>query len=394
MIAYFDCFSGISGDMTLGALVDLGVPVKWLKETISGLPLQGFDMVEQTVSRNGISAKLVDVVVDEGQPIRDYHQIKTLIEKSPLSDRVKQTALNIFQKIAEAESLIHNAPIDKVHFHEVGGVDAIVDVCGAALGMEYLKIEQVVASKLPLGSGLTRSMHGVIPIPAPATLEILKHVPTYGSGIPFELVTPTGAGIIATLAGRFGKMPEMRIEKTGYGSGQRILESQPNLLRIILGSLEPAGSTRMDENCLEDDIVILETNIDDMNPEWFGFLMEQAQSAGALDVSWHPIQMKKNRPGTLVQMLCHAEQKTKMVEILLRETTSIGIRCYEAHRYMLKRETVILKTSYGDIQMKKITGLDGRTRLAPEYDVCRKIALEKNIPIKRVYDTLLKEAVD
>ena len=307
---------------------------------------------------------------------------------------MKQTALNIFQKIAEAESLIHNAPIDKVHFHEVGGVDAIVDVCGAALGMEYLKIEQVVASKLPLGSGLTRSMHGVIPIPAPATLEILKHVPTYGSGIPFELVTPTGAGIIATLAGRFGKMPEMTIEKTGYGSGQRILESQPNLLRIILGSLEPAGSTRMDENCLEDDIVILETNIDDMNPEWFGFLMEQAQSAGALDVSWHPIQMKKNRPGTLVQILCHAEQKTKMVEILLRETTSIGIRCYEAHRYMLKRETVILKTSYGDIQMKKITGLDGRTRLAPEYDVCRKIALEKNIPIKRVYHTLLKEAVD
>jgi hypothetical protein len=325
--------------------------------------------------------------------MRDYQEIKTLLENSPLQDRVKRTALDIFRKIAEAESRIHNVSVDKVHFHEVGGVDAIVDVCGAALGMEYLKIDKVFASRLPLGQGLTKSMHGVIPVPAPATLEILKNIPTYGSGIPFELVTPTGAGIIATLAVGFGKMPEMTLEKSGYGSGQRVLESRPNLLRIILGQPDKSLFI-MTEHCLEDDIVVMETNIDDMNLEWFGYLMEKVQNAGALDVCWHPVQMKKNRPGIMVQILCREEQKGGIAKILLKETTTIGIRFYEARRYMLKRENILLKTSYGETWMKKIIGLDGQTRLAPEYEACRKIALERNIPIQDVYNNLLKETAE
>jgi hypothetical protein len=236
-------------------------------------------------------------------------------------------------------------------------------------------------------------MHGIIPVPAPATLEILRNIPTYGSGIPFELVTPTGAGIIATLASGFGEMPEMIVDRSGYGSGQRVLESRPNLLRIILGKPEKSLSV-MTGHCQEEDIVVMEANIDDMNPEWFGYLMEQVQNTGALDVCWHPVQMKKNRPGIMVQILCRKEQKVRMAEILLRETTTIGVRCHEAHRYLLKRENVQVKTSYGEISMKKIIHLDGRTRLAPEYETCRKIALEKAIPIQDVYNTLLRETAE
>ena len=387
MIAYFDCFSGISGDMTLGALVDLGLPVKWLKETISSLPLSGFDITEEIVTRNGIKARLIDVVVDEGQPRRDYQQIKNLIEECPFSDKVKKISLDIFDKIAEAEAHIHNSSKDHVHFHEVGGVDAIVDVMGTVLGMEYLKIDKIVASKIPMGQGLTKSMHGVIPVPAPATVEILKNVPTYGTDIPFELVTPTGAAIIASLADSFGPMPGMITKKVGYGSGQRVLESQPNLLRVITGNLDKDLPDQK-KNCLKDTITIIETTIDDMNPEIFGYLMEQLQQAGALDVYWFPVYMKKNRPGTMVQVLSYDETKQALSEILLTETTSIGLRCYDANRYLLKREIVTLETSFGEIQAKQITGLDGKKRIVPEYEVCREIAMEKGIPIKAVYDVI------
>ena len=390
MIAYFDCFSGISGDMTLGALVDLGVPVEFLKSSISRLPLTGFDIVENTVSRNGIRAKQIEVVVDENQPRRDYHQIKTLIEASPFEDNVKNTGLAIFQKIAEAEARIHNSPVERVHFHEVGGVDAIVDVIGTALGMAWLKIDAVSASRLPLGYGLTRSMHGIIPIPAPATLEILKNIPTYGSDVPFELVTPTGAGIVATLSRSFGTMPEMTVERTGYGSGQRILESRPNLLRIVLGH-SPEDSVQAGANCLEDDVVVIETNIDDMNPEIFGYLMERLLQAGALDVCWFPVYMKKNRPGTMVQILCRKAEKKAIGEILFTETTSIGIRYHDAHRTILKREISQFESSYGMIRVKKVIEINGTTRLVPEYDECRKIAVQKNIPMRAVYERLLKE---
>jgi pyridinium-3,5-bisthiocarboxylic acid mononucleotide nickel chelatase len=388
MKAYFDCFSGISGDMTLGALIGLGVPVGWLRQRIAQLPLDGFDIIEKSVSRSGICANLIEVMVDEGQPRRDYLEIRTLIENCPFSNRVKHVSLDILERIAVAEAQIHGSPKDRVHFHEVGGVDAIVDIVGTALCIEYLKIDQVAASNIPNGCGFTKSMHGTIPIPAPATISILKGIPTYGTGIPYELVTPTGAAIIAALARSFGPMPEMITEKIGYGSGQRILESQPNLLRVVLGKEREHLQDRH-PNILEDDIVVIETNIDDMNPEWFGHVMERLQKAGALDICWLPVHMKKNRPGTMAQILCRKQQKTAVVRILLTETTSLGVRTYDAHRYMLERKAVRISTTYGEMSAKQVKDVDGILRVVPEYDECKKIADEQNVAIRDVYDTVL-----
>ncbi len=387
MLAYFDCFSGISGDMTLGALVDLGVPLKWLKEKISQMPLTGFDISETSVSRNGIHAKLINVIVENDPPPRNYVQIKSLIQDSPLSSNVKRTSLKVLERIAIAESQIHDCPKEKVHFHEVGGVDAIVDIVGTALGIDYLNIDMVTASKIPLGKGFVNSMHGVIPVPSPATLSILKGVPVYDSGVPHELVTPTGAAIITALAESFEAMPEMTIEKIGYGSGQRELESQPNVLRIVTGTISE-DQPGIGPHYLTDDIIVVETSIDDMNPELFGFLMDRLQEDGALDVCWIPIHMKKNRPGTLVQVLCHKGHRDAVVSRILSETTSLGVRFYTAKRYMLEREPALLATIFGDITVKRIKELDGSIRIVPEYDDCKKIALEKNIPIQKVYDTI------
>jgi len=235
MIAYFDCFSGISGDMTLGAFFDLGVPVEWLRDRIETLPLTGFEVLAETVSRNGIQAKSVEVRVNDRATSRHYEDIKFIIEKSPLSSEVKQRSLDIFERIADAEALIHGCPKEKVHFHEVGGIDALVDIVGTALCVDYLTIESIIASPIPVGRGFVDCQHGVLPVPAPATLAILKGIPVYGTKIPHELVTPTGAAIIATLAESFEEMPDMIIDKIGYGAGKRELKSQPNLLRIILG---------------------------------------------------------------------------------------------------------------------------------------------------------------
>ncbi len=387
MQAYFDCFSGISGDMTLGALVDLGVPAVWLKETIAEMPLPGFDIEEKTVFRNGIGAKKIDVLVYPDQPRRDYREIKTLIQESGLADSVKVRALKILERIADAESRIHGSEKDKVHFHEVGGVDAIVDIVGTALGLDYLHIDRVVSSRIPLGTGFVNSMHGIIPVPAPATLEILKGVPTYGSGIHCELVTPTGAAIITAIAESFGPMPEMTVEKIGYGSGTRILESRPNLLRVAMG---PDGQTSGIPGLLEDDILIVEANIDDMNPEIFGFLMDRLFAEGALDVSWIPIHMKKNRPATMVQVLCRGNDKDAVIKTVLSETTSLGVRIHTAHRHMLKRDVVRVHTEYGEVDAKRIYGIEGVVRIVPEYETCRKIALERNIPVRVVYDQIMR----
>ena len=387
MLAYFDCFSGISGDMTLGALVDLGVSSNWIRENISEMPLAGFDIEEKTVSRNGIHATKIDVIVDEGQPRRDYIQIKTLIQVSTLKESVKELSLKILERIAEAESKIHGCPKEKVHFHEVGGVDAIVDIVGTALGIDYLNIDTVVASKIPLGTGFTKSMHGVIPVPSPATLAILKGVPTYGAGIKSELVTPTGAAIITSLTEFFGPMPEMIVKQIGYGAGTRVLQSQPNLLRVVIGKMGEQKLSKI-SNLKEDDVLIIESAIDDMNPEIYGFLMEKLFGDGALDVCWIPLQMKKNRPGTLIQILCHSEKKEDLIKTLLTETTSIGVRFYPAHRYLLQRDMVKVKTSYGEIEAKRIVGLDGKIRIVPEYEVCKRVAMEQNIPIKVIYDQI------
>jgi uncharacterized protein (TIGR00299 family) protein len=389
MIAYFDCFSGISGDMTLGAFFDLGVPVEWLKDRLETLPLTGFEVLVKTVSRNGIQAKSVEVRVTDDTTSRHYEDIKSIIEKSPLSPEVKQRSLDIFERIADAEALIHGCPREKVHFHEVGGIDALVDIVGTALCVDYLKIGSVIASQIPVGRGFVTCQHGVLPVPAPATLGILKGVPVYGTKIPHELVTPTGAAIIATLAESFEEMPDMIIEKIGYGAGKRKLESQPNLLRIILGT-EITNSEKGIGKYQTDQIVILETCIDDMNPEIFGFLMERLFEKGALDVYWIPIFMKKNRPATMVQVLCPENCREALMACILSESSSLGVRYYHAKRRMLGRERIMVKTVYGEIAAKRITELDGSARIVPEYEICKKIALEKNLPLRVIYDTILK----
>ncbi len=393
MHAYFDCFSGISGDMTLGALIDLGVPIEWLQDELIRLPIKGFHMTVTPMVRSGISANLVSVDVHDSKKSRDFKEIKSLLETCPLSETVKSNSLNIFKKLARAEAGIHGCSPEEVHFHELGGIDAIVDIVGTALCLEKLGINKITASKLPMGSGFADCQHGKLPIPAPATIEILKDVPIYGTETTNELVTPTGAAIIASLAESFGPLPAMNVKKTGYGAGHRELQDRPNLLRIITGT--PVGP-KMDSTyrLQTDQILILETCIDDMNPELFGFLMERMFEDGALDVYWIPVHMKKNRPGTMVQVLCKEDHKDKLIRRLLAETTSLGIRYYYAHRQLLARDQLTITTSLGEIRVKRITDPEGSTRLIPEYEGCKEIALQKKIPLRVVYDTIAKEAAE
>lgn len=389
MIAYFDCFAGISGDMTLGAFIDLGVPLQWLKDSLGAIPLEGFDLTATSISRHGINAKHVQVDTKDHVQPRDYKKIRSLIADSRLARNVKEMSLAIFEKIAQAEAVIHNCPKDKVHFHEVGGTDALVDIVGCALCVDYLDISKVTASRIPLGGGFVSCRHGTLPVPAPATLGILKGVPVYGTKIPHELVTPTGAAIIVTLAESFGRIPDIIVEKVGYGAGKRDLESIPNLLRIITGTAaDPPADCCPGQQ--QDSVVIVETCIDDMNPEVFSFLMDRLFAQGALDVCWIPVFMKKNRPGTMVQVLCRDDRKEAVIACILSETTSSGVRFHDVRRCTLAREKIIVETVYGSLQVKRIVGPGRSVRMVPEYEVCKKIALEKNIPLRMVYDAIIK----
>ena len=390
MIAYFDCFAGISGDMTLGALIDLGVSPDWLADQLRGLPLADFDLEVSRVHRNGMHANLVDVKISDDKTSRNFSQIRSLIEDSPLADSVKSASLRTFRKLAQAEAHIHGCSMDHVHFHEVGGIDAIVDIVGAALGMEYLGIKKVIASPLPHGKGFVACSHGMLPVPAPATLEILKGVPVYGTDIPYELVTPTGAAIIASTAQTFGALPDMTVAAVGYGAGQRDIAERPNLLRIIAG-YEPSAASESSGALLEDQVAILETCIDDMNPELFGHLMERLFQDGALDVYWIPIYMKKNRPGTMLQVICKNQMQDTLIHRILTETTTLGVRYHPSRRRLLGRETVEVKTSYGVVAAKRIKDPQGHARIIPEYEVCRQIALEQNVPLRVVYETVTRE---
>lgn len=387
MLAYFDCFCGISGDMTLGAFIDIGVPLSWLKDSLKKLPLKDFDISVESIFRSGIKAKSVNVLTKDNLKSRHYAEIKALVQNSHLSRKVKQRSLEIFERLATAESEIHGQPKEKVHFHETGGIDAIVDIAGTALCLEYLGIEKVIASRIPLGTGFVSCQHGTLPVPAPATISILKGVPVYGTKIPHELVTPTGAAIITSITDSFENIPDMIVKKTGYGAGKRNLKTIPNLLRIIIGT--PANHM---SDYQQDRISIVETCIDDMNPEFFGFLMERLFEEGAIDVYLIPVFMKKNRPGTMVQVLCMENRKKSIINRILSETTSLGVRYYDVQRAKLVRKQINVKTTYGIIKAKEIQQSNGSFRIVPEYEVCKKIALEKNIPIRIVYDTIAKEA--
>jgi pyridinium-3,5-bisthiocarboxylic acid mononucleotide nickel chelatase len=391
VLAYFDCFSGISGDMTLGAFIDSGVPVERLQHDLSRLPIEPFTIKVTPVERHGIRATLCDIQVPEAHSHRALSDIRRMIDKSGLPDSVKASALSIFHRLASAEAGIHGCSIEAVRFHEVGAADAILDIVGCCLCLDYLGISRVEASALPQGHGFVDCHHGRLPLPAPATLAILKDIPVYGMAVEGELVTPTGAAIIATLGKTFGPIPAMSVSSIGYGAGHREYSSHPNLLRIVMGSA-PANRRGSESDCLTDTVHVIETTIDDMNPEIFSYLMEALFDGGALDVYWIPVYMKKNRPATLVQVLCHAPQVISLRDILFKETTTIGMRVSSAHRWMLPRETITMGLSMGRVTVKKITLPDGEIRWVPEFEDCRRVARAEGLPIRRVYEQIAREA--
>jgi hypothetical protein len=391
MIAYFDCFSGISGDMTLGALIDLGVPPAWLKESIESLPLTGFELSVAEVAYSGIRARRVTVDARGDHGHRHYSDIRALIEKSPLPEKVRTTALSVFRRLAEAEAGVHGCTPEEVHFHEVGAVDAIVDVVGAALGFDRLGITQAFAAPVPTGRGFVDCRHGRLPVPAPATAALLTGVPVYGTDVEYELTTPTGAAILTTLAEGFGPLPDMTISGIGYGAGSRELKPGPNLLRVLIGEPRRSG-LGTDPDWVQDKVVIVETSIDDMNPEIFGHVMDRLFAEGVLDVVLIPVQMKKNRPAVQVQVLCREDRLQAAARCLLTETTSLGVRYFEAGRFMLPRAAETLESSFGPVAVKRVSLPGGGIRRVPEYEVCRRIALERKLPIRVVYDRLAAEA--
>lgn len=379
--------------MILGALIDLGVPLPWIKESIAELPLSDFDIRVDQVNYNGIRAAKAEVRTLGEHHHRHYSDIRGLIEGSSLPDPVKQTAAAVFRRLAEAEAGVHGCRTENVHFHEVGAVDAIVDVVGAALGLHHLGVTAAAAAAVPNGRGFVTCRHGRLPIPAPATVSILKGIPTYGVDLEYELTTPTGAAIVATVAQRFGSMPQMKTAAVGYGAGRRNLDPGPNLLRIMLGE-EGQGELRAEIKFMQDQIVVIESNIDDMNPELFGFLMDRLFEEGALDVGYLPIQMKKNRPGTQLQVLCRPNEVNAIAGCILSETTSLGVRYHEAGRFILERDQVMLESSFGAIPVKRIRYPKGESRLVPEFEVCKSIALAKGLPLRSVYDTVVREAAE
>jgi uncharacterized protein (TIGR00299 family) protein len=378
-VCYFDCFSGISGNMVLGALIDLGLPKSILIEEVAKLGIEPFDIVTQRAERMKIHGTHVKVTPtgDEGPP-RSYRNIKRMIEESTLAPQVKERSLDIFHRLASVEASIHDQKIDEVHFHEIGALDSIVDVVGAAVGMHYLTVDRVLASKIPLGSGFVQGHHGRLPVPAPATLALLKGIPVYSSSVNQELVTPTGAAVLTSFSQGFGDLPEMRIEKVGYGVGDRVLDEIPNVLRIILGGAE--GLLERDR------VLVVESDIDDMSPEICGYLMERLPEMGALDVTFIPIHMKKNRPGITIKILSHEAEVDRIIDTLFRESTSIGVRLYPVRRAKLSRRIEEVETKYGPVRLKISTDQRGRVvNVMPEFEDCKRIAEAEGIPLKEIY---------
>src|SRR6202140_460503 len=383
--AYFDCFSGISGDMTLGALLDAGVLVEQLRSELIGLNLPGWDLTTEKVWKNGMAATYAKVHAQDTQTHRSLSTILGIIEKSGLTHTVKERAAAIFKKLGEAEAAVHDVPLEKIHFHEVGAVDAIVDIVGACIGFAALGIESFACSALNVGGGTAKMAHGVLPIPAPATARLLLGKPTYSNGVQKELVTPTGAAIVATLCTSFGPQPPMTVSAIGYGAGTADLEGQPNVLGIMVGEAAEKAASGYDE-----EIAVIEANLDDMNPQIYGYFLEKALGVGALDVYTTPVQMKKNRPGTLLTVLCKPQDTNALMSLIFAETTTFGARTYRAQRRALPRELVKVTTSFGDVHVK-LSRVNGRIlHVAPEYDDCRKLAEEKNVPLQRVINEAVR----
>jgi uncharacterized protein (TIGR00299 family) protein len=434
-IAYLECFSGMSGDMFLGALLDAGVPASLLEKTVAAFGV-GARLEISRVVRSGISATKVDVWVDgekdlpreefwerQGEQVhshtadhkhaghdhehekhrhthshpgetragapalhehshgRGLSEIKKIISRASISEGAKKTGIAIFEGLGRAEAKVHNTSIESVHFHEVGAVDAMVDIICAAVGAEALGVDEIICSPLNVGGGTVKCAHGIFPVPAPATVELLAGAPVYSSGVQAELVTPTGAAIVMTLASRFAAFPEMKIEKSGYGAGSRDFPGHPNVVRLTVGE---AVTASLAAKTASETITVLEANLDDLNPQVFGYVMDRLLEEGALDVFGVPVQMKKNRPGTLLTVLCKPEDASKLTQLLFTETTTLGVRRREEVRQTLARRWENVNTPWGEVRIK-IASMNGTvTNFAPEYEDCRRIATEHRVALKTV----------
>jgi uncharacterized protein (TIGR00299 family) protein len=430
-IAYLECFSGISGDMFLGALIDAGVSPQLLQDTVAALGM-GAKLEISRVVRSGISATKVDVWVDGEKDLpreeywakqaaissrhhheHDHHshehhdhehthsehshpgttvehahehshrgltEIRRIISAVAISGSAKARAISIFEALGAAEARIHNTSVDAIHFHEVGAVDAIVDIVCAAVGAEALAVDEIICSPLNIGGGSVKCAHGTFPVPAPATVELLKGAPVYSSGVQAELVTPTGAAIVKTLASRFGAFPQVKIEKSAYGAGSRDFPGHPNVARLVIGEAASSPAAGTDSETVS----VLEANLDDLNPQVFGYVMDRLLEQGALDVFGMPVQMKKNRPGTLLTVLCKPEDAGNLTQLIFTETTTLGVRRRDEVRQTLARRWENVRTEWGDVRIK-IASMNGTvTNYAPEYEDCRRIAAEHHVPLKTV----------
>jgi pyridinium-3,5-bisthiocarboxylic acid mononucleotide nickel chelatase len=368
---YLDAFSGISGDMTVGALIDAGASAEALTSALDSLNTGARFRIERT-QRRGIAASKFHVDGGEAKSHRHLSHILDLLDRSALPARAKENAKAVFRKLGEAEAKVHDMPLEKVHFHEVGAIDSICDIAGACVGFDLLGIDEFYSSAINVGSGTVKTEHGVLPVPAPATAELLTGKPVYSRGPSVELTTPTGAAIAATLASRFGPMPAMTISATGYGAGDRDFPEHANVLRVIVGELSGAAESTS--------VSVLEANIDDSSPQVLGYAMERLLEAGALDVTLEPIYMKKNRPGTLLRVIAKPEHRESLAQLMFAETTTLGLRVYDAERRVKARTIREIETMYGRVRFK--TSDNGS--YAPEYDDCRRLALERGVPLKDV----------
>jgi uncharacterized protein (TIGR00299 family) protein len=413
-VLYFDCFSGASGDMVLGALLDAGLPLDELQRALGSLAIDGASVSVKRVLRAGVSATKfvveghdsdhkhphshnhVDNDPSHGRQrataVAHHHrhrslaEINELIERSALSAAAQLRAKALFQHLGEVEASIHQIPVDKIHLHEVGELDSIIDIVGAVFALEWFGADRIVSSPLNVGSGMVDSAHGRFPVPAPATVRLLQGAPVYSSGIQSELVTPTGALLITAYADSFGPTPAMTVERVGYGAGDRDLPNTPNVLRVVVGKTSEEGATER--------IVVLECEIDDMNPQIFGSVMDRLYAAGALDVYFSSVQMKKNRPGTLLTILARPEQRQDLTSLVFRETTTIGVRYHEVTRERLDRERIIIQTDLGPVRFK-IARLGGQVvNASPEFEDCLRIASDRGIPVKDVQAAATKAYLD
>ncbi|HXF35610.1 MAG TPA: nickel pincer cofactor biosynthesis protein LarC [Actinomycetota bacterium] len=389
-VAYFDCIAGISGDMALAALIDAGAEPDAIREHLGSLPLEPFDLAVEEVDAAGIRALRVTVRTGAGGVIRTYASIRAMLDAAPLPPEARRLAQRIFRRLAEAEATVHRKEIDLVTFHEVGAVDSIVDIVGTALALTALGIERSYASPVPTGLGMTRTEHGAMPIPGPAVLELLRGAPLYSRGVPVELVTPTGAAILASLVEGYGEVPLMRIGSVGYGAGSHALDF-PNVIRVLVGEEDPtaAGAVPAPEPTGE---LVLETNVDDLSPELAGYVVDRLLAAGAQDAWLTPIVMKKGRPAVTISVLCSPQRAEALSRLLFLETGTLGVRTTHVRKRALEREVIEVATSRGPVRVK-VGFLDGRPAgVAPEHDDCARIARETGAPAREIYEEAVRLA--